>query len=240
MAHLAYQPGRSRPDYCGIYHADVVTGTYGFGAIASALYQRTVTGQGQHIDVSMLESMLTLTVVELQSSQFAVKPPPRPMFGPTETANGYVMITVASEKTFQCLMGVIGRPEWISDPRFSTYAARRENWADMMDGVEAWSRPLTTDACLVALGAAGVPASAYRTASEALADPQLAHRQALSSVEDEGGSFQVLNLPFRMSGADTTPARTMAVLGEHTSALRDEIGLANEASIPSGKTAATN
>ncbi len=119
MAHLAYQPGRSRPDYCGIYHADVVTGTYGFGAIASALYQRTMTGQGQHIDVSMLESMLTLTVIELQSSQFAVKPPPRPMFGPTETANGYVMITVASEKTFQCLMGVIGRPDWISDPRFS-------------------------------------------------------------------------------------------------------------------------
>ncbi|CUU20617.1 FIG00440753 hypothetical protein CDS [Bradyrhizobium sp.] len=240
MAHLAYQPGRSRPDYCGIYHADVVTGTYGFGAIASALYQRTMTGQGQHIDVSMLESMLTLTVIELQSSQFAVKPPPRPMFGPTETANGYVMITVASEKTFQCLMGVIGRPDWISDPRFSTYAARRENWADMMDGVEAWSRPLTTDACLVALGAAGVPASAYRTVSEALADPQLAHRQALSSVEDEGGSFQVLNLPFRMSGADTTPAKTMAVLGEHTDALRQEIGLAGDAPIPSGKTAATN
>jgi crotonobetainyl-CoA:carnitine CoA-transferase CaiB-like acyl-CoA transferase len=240
MAHLAYQPGRNRPDYCGIYHADVVTGTYGFGAIASALYQRTVTGQGQHIDVSMLETMLTLTVIELQSSQFAVKPPPRPMFGPTETGNGYVMITVASEKTFQGLMGVIGRPEWISDPRFAAYAARRENWADLMDGVEAWSRQLSTEACLVDLSAAGVPASAYRTVSEALADPQLAHRQALSSVEDEGGSFQVLNLPFRMSGADTTPARTMAVLGEHTNALRDEIGLADEVPIPSGKTAATN
>src|SRR3954453_9020569 len=88
MAHLAYQPGRSRPDYCGIYHADVVTGTYGFGAIASALYQRTLTGLGQHIDVSMLESMLTLTLIELQNSQFTVKPPPRPMFGPTETASG--------------------------------------------------------------------------------------------------------------------------------------------------------
>ncbi|MFK4577290.1 CoA:oxalate CoA-transferase [Bradyrhizobium ottawaense] len=122
MAHLAYQPGRNRPDYCGIYHADVVTGTYGFGAIASALYQRTVTGLGQHIDVSMLESMLSLTLTELQSAQFAVKPPPRPMFGPTETASGYVMITVASEKTFQGLMGVIGHPEWISDPRFATYA----------------------------------------------------------------------------------------------------------------------
>jgi crotonobetainyl-CoA:carnitine CoA-transferase CaiB-like acyl-CoA transferase len=239
MAHLAYQPGRNRPDYCGIYHADVVTGTYGFGAIASALYQRTVTGLGQHIDVSMLESMLTLTVVELQSAQFAVKPPPRPMFGPTETENGYVMITVASEKTFQGLMSVIGRPEWISDPRFATYAARRENWADLMDGVEVWSRQLTTDACLVALGAAGVPASAYRTVSEALADPQLAHRQALSEVRDQGGSFRVLNLPFRMSGADTTPGQTMAVLGEHTDALRDEIGLTGDTPIPSGKTAAT-
>lgn len=238
MAHLAYQPGRSRPDYCGVYHADVVTGTYGFGAIASALYQRTVTGLGQHIDVSMLESMLSLTLTELQSAQFAVKPPPRPMFGPTETASGYVMITVASEKTFQGLMGVIGRTEWISDPRFSTYAARRENWADVMDGVEAWSRQLATDACLVALGAAGVPASAYRTVSEALADPQLAHRQALSEVRDEGGSFQVLNLPFRMSGADTTPAKTMAVLGEHTDALRDEIGLTDDAPIPAGKAAA--
>jgi CoA:oxalate CoA-transferase len=238
MAHLAYQPGRTRPDYCGIYHADVVTGTYGFGAIAAALYQRTVTGFGQHVDVSMLESMLTLTVIELQNAQFEVKPPPRPMFGPTETASGYVMITVASEKTFQGLMDVIGRPEWVSDPRFSTYAERRDNWAEVMDGVEAWSRQLSTDDCLVALGAAGVPASAYRTVSEALADPQIAHRQALSSVEDGGGAFQVLNLPFRMSGADTTPGKTMAVLGEHTDALREEIGLADAASIPSDKTAA--
>src|SRR6201991_1233343 len=140
MAHMAYQPGRTRPDYCGIYHADVVTGVYAFGAISAALYQRHGSQRGQHIDVSMLESMLTLTVIELQSSQFAVKPPPRPMFGPTETANGYVMITVASEKTFQALMGVIGRPEWISDPRFSSYAPRRESWADMMDGVEGWAR----------------------------------------------------------------------------------------------------
>ncbi|HXH45751.1 MAG TPA: CoA transferase [Bradyrhizobium sp.] len=240
MAHLAYQPGRSRPDYCGIYHADVVTGTYGFGAIASALYQRTVTGVGQHIDVSMLETMLSLTLTELQTSQFAVAPPPRPMFGPTETGNGYVMITIASEKTFQALMGVIGRPGWISDPRFATYAARRENWAELMDGVESWSRQLTTDACLVALGASGVPASAYRTVSEALADPQLAHRRALSEVRDEGGSFQVLNLPFRMSGADTTPGRTVSRLGEHTDAVRKEIGVSDDASIPPGKTAATS
>ena len=222
MAHLAYQPGRNRPDYCGIYHADVVTGAYGFGAIASALYQRTVTGLGQHIDVSMLESMLTLTVMELQTSQFKVKPPPRPIFGPTESADGYIMISIASEKTFQSLMKVIGRPDWVSDPRFSAYSARRDNWADLMDGVEVWSRQITTEQCLAALGTEGVPALAYRTVAEALRDPQLAHRRALSDVEDEGGSFQVLNLPFRMSGADTTPDKRIAMLGEHTSELLEE------------------
>src|SRR6478752_3713867 len=89
MAHLAYQPGRSRPDYCGIYTADVLTGVYAFGAIGAALHQRRGSGQGQHIDVSMLESMLSLTLNEMRWSQFEVKAPPRPMFGPVETTDGY-------------------------------------------------------------------------------------------------------------------------------------------------------
>src|SRR3954462_7065253 len=100
MAHLSYQPGRSRPDYCGIYHADVLTGVYAFGAISAALYQRQSSGHGQHIDVSMLESMLSLTLNELQWSQFEGSLPKRPMFGPLETPDGYVMVAVASEKTF--------------------------------------------------------------------------------------------------------------------------------------------
>src|ERR1700760_3401625 len=140
MAHLAYQPGRERPDYCGIYHADVFTGTYAFGAIASALYQRARTQAGQHIDVSMLESMLTLTLNEVQWSQFAVAPTSRPMFGPIATSDSYVMLAIASEKTFQGLMKVIGHGEWVSDPRFAAYSDRRDNWSELMDGVEAWSR----------------------------------------------------------------------------------------------------
>src|ERR1700734_1807172 len=68
MAHLSYQPGRDRPDYCVIYHADVLTGVYAFGAISAALYRRHDTERGQHIDVSMLESMLTLPLNELQWS----------------------------------------------------------------------------------------------------------------------------------------------------------------------------
>jgi crotonobetainyl-CoA:carnitine CoA-transferase CaiB-like acyl-CoA transferase len=236
MAHLAYQPGRSRPDYCGIYHADVLTGVYAFGAISAALYQRTVSQNGQQIDVSMLESMLSLTLNELQWSQFEVKAAQRPMFGPIETSDGYVMVAIASEKTFQSLMQVIGRPEWASDPRFARYSDRRENWGSLMAGAEAWSRTVTTQKCLGALNEQGVPSSAYRTVAEALSDPQIAHRGALADVQDGGGTFKVLNQPFRMSGATVAAARRMSTLGEHTLAFLKETGLSeNEIAAYTGK-----
>src|ERR1700743_542469 len=200
-AHLSYQPGRNRPDYCGIYHADVLTGVYAFGAIAAALYQRRENEKGQHIDVSMLESMLTLTLNEVQWSQFEVTQPSRPMYGPIASSDGYVMVAIASEKTFQGLVKVIGHPEWIDDPRFKRYPDRRDNWSVLMDGAEAWSRSITTEQCLAALNREGVPSSAYRTVTEALADPQIAHRDALANVEDGGGTFKVMNLPFCMSAA---------------------------------------
>jgi crotonobetainyl-CoA:carnitine CoA-transferase CaiB-like acyl-CoA transferase len=228
MAHLAYQPGRSRPDYCGIYHADVLTGVYAFGAISAALYRRHDTKRGQHIDVSMLESMLSLTLNELQWSQFPVKQTQRPMFGPLATADGYVMLAVASEKTFLGLIKAIGHPEWVADPRFLKYADRREHWGDLMDGVESWSKTLTTETCLAELNNAGVPCSAYRTVAEALRDPQLVHRGALTEVEDGGGTFKVLNLPFRMSEATVSAGKRISTLGEHTVALLKEAGLSQD------------
>src|SRR4030081_1106101 len=192
-AHMAYQPGRQRPDYCGIYHADILTGVYAYGAITSALVQRQQTGQGQHIDVSMLESMLSLTLTELQGAQFPIKPPQRPMFGPMETADGYVIVAIASEKTFQNLLTVAGRPEFICDPRFAAYTDRRDHWGDLMEGVETWSRRLTSQQCLAELNTAGVPCSAYRSVAEAMADPQSIHRGILADVSDDAGAFEVLN-----------------------------------------------
>ena len=228
MAHLSYQPGRNRPDYCGIYHADVLTGVYAFGAISAALYQRGLSQEGQHIDVSMLESMLSLTLNEVQWSQFAVTPPSRPMFGPLETADGYVMVAIASEKTFQGLVRASGRPEWIGDSRFARYADRRNHWKDLMDGVETWSRTIATAKCLAELNAHGVPCSAYRTVAEALSDPQIAHRGGLAEVEDGAGTFKVLNLPFRMSGTTISAGKRAATLGEHTVSLLRQSGLSED------------
>ena len=128
----------------------------------------------------MLESMLCLTLNEVQWSQFKVPPPPRPMYGPIETADGYVMLAIASEKTFLGLINAIGHPEWARDPRFASYSDRRNNWGHLMDAVETWSRGLPTEQCLAELNKEGVPSSAYRTVAEALTDPQLAHRKALA------------------------------------------------------------
>jgi crotonobetainyl-CoA:carnitine CoA-transferase CaiB-like acyl-CoA transferase len=228
MAHLAHQSGRTRPDNCGIYHADVLSGVYAFGAISAALYQRERSGRGQHIDVSMLEAMLSLTLNEVQWSQFETKPFQRAVFGPIQTSDGYVMVAIASEKTFLGLMRAIGRPDWIDDPRFARYVERRKNWAALMDGVESWSRSVTTAQCLAALAPEGVPSAAYRTVKEALQDPQLGHRGALAEVEDGGGSFKVLNQPFRMSGAKVAAGRTMATLGEHTRVILKDIGLSED------------
>jgi CoA:oxalate CoA-transferase len=224
MAHMAYQPGRERPDNCGIYIADIVSGTYAFGACMAALAQRRETGLGQHIDVSMLETMLTLMVSEVQGSQFPVAPPGRPMFGPVRTSDGFIMPAVASEKTFQSLCLAAGHPEWIVDPRFARYADRRNNWGDFVDLLEMWSTRLSTADCQRAFDAAGVPSSPYRMVKDVLADPQLAHRGALAEVHDKAGSFQVVNPPFRLSAAPVQVAGFAADLGEHTRAVLESAG----------------
>jgi crotonobetainyl-CoA:carnitine CoA-transferase CaiB-like acyl-CoA transferase len=239
MAHLAHQSGRTRPDNCGIYHADVLSGVYAFGAIGAALYQRESSGRGQHIDVSMLEAMLSLTLNEVQWSQFETKPFQRAVFGPIQTADGYVMVAIASEKTFLGLMQAIGRPDWTRDPRFAKYVERRKNWAELMDGVESWSCGVTTAQCLEALAREGVPSAAYRTVKQALDDPQLAHRGALAEVTDDGGTFKVMNQPFRMSGAKVVAGRRISTLGEHTRAILKDIGLSeDQLAAFSGKTMA--
>jgi CoA:oxalate CoA-transferase len=136
LAHMSYQPDRSRPDNCGVYIADVLSGTYAFGAILAALNQRESTGQGQLVDVSMLESMLSLTLPEMQLAQFNVPRPRRHLFGPVATAEGFISLAVASERTFRGLAAAADRLDWLTDPRFADYADGRANWDKLMDELE--------------------------------------------------------------------------------------------------------
>ncbi len=224
LAHLTYQAGRERPDNCGIYTADILTGTFAFGAINAALVHRQQTGRGQMIDVSMLESMLALLVSEVQTAQFDVPPAGRPMFGPVRTADGFIMPAVASERSFQGLCRAAGHPEWITDPRFALYPDRRRNWGELIDALETWSATVSTADCKAAFDREGVPNSPYRTVREVLADPQLAHRQALAEVQDAGGTFRVVNPPFRLSDSVAQVRDFAAALGEHTEQVLRQAG----------------
>lgn len=216
LAHIAYHHGRERPDSCGIFTADIVAGTYAFGAVSAALAQRAATGKGQQLDVSMFEGMLSLMTIELQAAQFAVPPmPKRALYGPAATADGFVNIAVASERTFKELAKAAGRT-WATDPRFAKYLDRRANWAEFMDELEEWTRTLATNDLMAILDRHGVPAGPYRTVREALADPQLVHRDSLAEVEDASGPFKVLNPPFRMSASETKAGPRAPALGEHT------------------------
>jgi crotonobetainyl-CoA:carnitine CoA-transferase CaiB-like acyl-CoA transferase len=227
LAQIAHQEEARRPDYCGIFIADVLTGTYAFGAIMAALYQRRLTGEGQMIDVSMLESMLSLTLSEIQAAQFSVTPPGRPIFGPVATRDGYLMLAIASERTFQNLAAASGHPDWVSDPRFALYADRRRHWGELIDELELWSKTLATAEVQAVFDRYGVPSSPYRTVKEAMADPQLAHRGAFAEIRDGGGAFLALNPPFRMSAAATSAQPFAAALGEHTREVLRAAGLSD-------------
>jgi crotonobetainyl-CoA:carnitine CoA-transferase CaiB-like acyl-CoA transferase len=224
VAHMSYQDGRSKPDNNGIFIADFLTGTYAFGAIMAALHQRHRTGRGQLVDVSMLESMLTMTPTEILRAQFPVPPPGRPMFGPIETSDGYVMLAVASERTFADLARAADRPDWLTDVRFALYPDRRRNWHLFVEELEQWSRKLTTAECQAAFDRCGVPCSRYRTVEEAMRDPQLAHRQAFGEVRDAAGTFRALNPPFRFSAAPAAVQPYAAALGEHGDEVLREAG----------------
>ena len=163
------------------------------------------------------------------------------MFGPTETADGYVMIAVASEKTFQGLMGVIGRPEWITDPRFATYADR----ARQLGRHDGRRRGLVAAAhdrrnASSALNAAGVPClglshrarGAGRSAARAPAGALVRGGGRRRHVQ--GAQSAVPDVGRRQVAAGKRDGRRSASTRD---ALRGEIGLADDAPIPSGKMA---
>ncbi len=225
MAHLFYQQGRERPDNCGIFVADYASGAYAMGAILAALHQRHSTGKGQMVDVSMFETLVGMLLGEVNRAQFDFEMPSRPMYGPIEAGDGYVMLATASERTFQDMATAAGRRDWLTDPRFEKYADRRMNWGLLIDELEQWSKKMTVKEVVAALEKHGVPCSPYLTVTEALQDPQVEHRGSLCTIEDSGGSYKSPAPPFRFSGSPLQSGPKVASLGADTKSVLTEAGL---------------
>ena len=198
---LARYAGESdRPAPGAVFVADVLGAIFAYGAIQTALVQRARTGEGQHIDVALMDCMLNLLVYELQEAQFPV-PTPRPTYGPLRAADGDVLVVPITARNFAALCEVTGLPELKDDPRFATLPQRSANWQAMMDVVERWTQGRSVAECVAALEAAGVPCSAYREPGDALGDPHLIERGLFGRISDAAGEFTGVNPPWRMSAS---------------------------------------
>ncbi|MEO8523486.1 MAG: CaiB/BaiF CoA-transferase family protein [Caldimonas sp.] len=231
-----YAGASDRPAPGAVFVADVLGAVFAYGAIQTALVQRARTGEGQRIDVSLMDSMLNLLVYELQEAQFPVATP-RPTYGPIRTADGDLLVVPITTRNFFALCEVTDSPELKDDPRFATLPLRNRNWAAMMDIVERWSCQRSVAECVAALEAAGVPCSAYADPGDALVDPHLLGRGLFTRVNDAAGTFVGINPPWRMSGAsaelrDRVPdvgADGDTVLGEWLSLASDELAALRDA-----------
>jgi crotonobetainyl-CoA:carnitine CoA-transferase CaiB-like acyl-CoA transferase len=225
MVNLHYQDDATRPAASGIFVADVLGGTHAFGAIQTALYQRERTGQGQYIDVSMLEAMVGMLVYETQAAQFPGDPR-RPLYTPLKTTDGFIMVAPTSARNFEQLTQAVEHPEWQQDPRFATVIDRNANWATLLSLVEEWTRDRSGAEAEATLAGHGVPCALYQDMDEVLVDPQLAAREAFTQIDDGAGPYRVTNPPFRMSASRTCARNLVAQLGADGGAiLTAELGL---------------
>lgn len=222
LAHMSYQTHVDRPARTGIFMADVLGGLNGFGAIQTALLQREREGVGQRIDLSLMESMLSMMVYECSVASFSAESP-RHTYSPLRASDGYVIIAPVSQKNFESLTKVIARADLMGDQRFSNIGARSRNWEAIMAIVEGWTETRTAEVCERLFTEAGVPCSRYLSVAEALCDEQLAHRGSLAMVTDRGEDYLVPNPPFKFSDARAQAGSLVAELGQHSSEILAEV-----------------
>ena len=216
------------PVRIGIPMADMLAPVFAVIGILSALEQRHRTGEGQHIDVSMLGALTSFVAIENWAAMRAVDMPARTgltvqrlsPFGVFECKDGYVALVAVHHKLALGLFEAMGQPELIDDPRFATRDARVANADALEAAINAWSRTLPVAEAVAALEARGVPVAPVRHPEEALADPRVVARDETNLVaHPDYASIEELRtagIPIRFSGARSGFDPVLPVrIGEH-------------------------
>jgi CoA:oxalate CoA-transferase len=181
-------------------------------AISTALFERERSGTGTFIDVSMLETAMSLMSSSVTDYLATGNAPTQrgnaansrsPAAGSFETRDGMISLGINEEHQFQALARVLGRADWLADPRFTDRAARTAN----ADALEAMLLEALAERTAIeweeAMQAGGVPAARVRTLPEALDDPQISARRYLHGYGGEGdAAVTVPTLPFRIGNRD--------------------------------------
>lgn len=217
---------------------DVMTGMISTSAVLAALLHRRNTGQGQHIDVALLDVAVTATNYMAQNYLNTGRTPRRAgngshLFAPSNCfpcADGPLLIQIGNDGQWVKLCKALDREAWLSDPRFVSNAERVRHAAELNEEVMAVTRTLQRHALVQVLGAAGVPCGPVNNIDEAFEHEQVRHRGLRAEVEHPLlGTLPVVRSPFRFS---ETPVQLKAppLLGADTDAvLEAELRLSNEA-----------
>lgn len=212
------QGAGSGPAVGSVMIADPVAGAYAFGAIQTALLKRARFGGGEHIDVTLLESMMSLTAIQYQEAQ---NDPPlaSALFEPLPTTDGHVMIPLVSLRTYLSVFPVIGRSQWLMDPEFSTLRGVIKNRATVLAALRDWTTARSADECERMMDAAGVPCSVYRTPAQMLDHPHLSARGTFAPMTDSKGPFAILNAPFKLADGACAAGTSVSRAGADTRAV---------------------
>ncbi|MGK0170359.1 MAG: CoA:oxalate CoA-transferase [Gammaproteobacteria bacterium] len=217
-----YAPELTQPIANRNAMADYLAATHALAGIGAALFHRSRTGQGQHLDIALMDAMHNAMSYEYVDAQFPGQTPPT--FRPMRTLDGYVAIAPVSEANFHALVRASEHGEWLSDPRFSERNVRIEHWPELLDTIETWTQTLTSAQAESALLREGCPASAYLTLAQAQGDEQVIARGAAVEVQDCVGPFRVANCPVQFSHTRASAGTHVPSLGEHTSEILCDLG----------------
>lgn len=200
--------------------------------ILAALRHRDLTGDGQYVDIAMLDSVVAMTdiITNFWSMGTSARTVGQLILRGFRASDGWFVLQVGREHQFERLAHLIGRDEWLRDPRLAT----RQGWLDHTDdllvpAIEGWAATMTKlEACQV-LADAGIAAGPCLRDDEVARDPHLAARQMLVPIrrpDQPDRPVLVPGSPVRMSGVQAQPDAPVPWLGEHTDeVLRTELGL---------------
>lgn len=227
-----------RPARAGIAIADIASGMYAAIGILLALFQREKTGRGQHIDVSMFDSIVSWLGYFPHHYWHAGEEPARvgmrhhyvTPYGPYLAGDGeYVNLAVASASDWETFCRqVIEKSEFLDDPRFATVEGRRENRGELEEAIERIFLERDHHHWLAQLKKAQLPYGEVRGIAQVLAHPQVAARKLIREVESPVGKVPVIANALKMADC---PARYDRIpgLGEDNENILRELGYDAEA-----------
>ena len=213
---------------------DISSALYGVIGVLAALRHRDRHGEGQYVDIAMLDSMIAMTDVVTNFWSLGRRPGDEPALISSgfQANDGWFVMQVGREHQFERLANVVGHPEWVGDERFST----REGWVEHLEtiirpAVDRWAGSMGKVEVCEQLSAAGIAAGPCYTAPEVIADRHVANRHMLVEMERTDGAVDpvlVPGNPVKLSKMTEGPETRVPWVGEHTDdVLRSELGLSD-------------